>query len=182
MVLEHHFSLLHLLAVRFFCYMRDPELLAPNPLSHWSSLFSGKWKLMKTDKVPSNPPEKHKEMKLENALRVVSAVTTAPHTHHRHFISCALLAACCIQLLCPIRHRGLNPLEDGLTLFVWQSLDSCQGPLTSSTHKNGNGDKGNQSWCHFPGKVFLWEVTMMTLLLPQLWSWWKASLLFLTKY
>lgn len=50
---------------------------------------------MKTEKVPSNPPEKHKEMKLENALRVVSAVPTVPHTNHRYFITCA----CCLLVL-----------------------------------------------------------------------------------
>lgn len=38
-----HLSLLHLLAVKWFCHVRDPELLAQNALSHWSSLFSGKW-------------------------------------------------------------------------------------------------------------------------------------------
>lgn len=81
---------------------------------------------MKTDKVFSNPPEKHKEMKLENVLRVVGAVTTVPHTNHRHFITCALRAVCCIHLLCLIRYRGLNPLEDGLTLFVWTEPDVAE--------------------------------------------------------
>lgn len=38
---------------------------------------------------------------------------------------------------------------------MWQSLDPCQGLLTSSTHENGNGDKGNQSWSFSKESAFV---------------------------
>lgn len=78
---------------------------------------------------------------------MVSAVTTAPHTNHRHFIYPLCLAGC--LLYSPVvshQMQGLNPLEDGWTWFGWTEPDPCQGPLTSSACKNGNGDKRNQNW------------------------------------
>lgn len=104
-------------------------------------------------------------------------------------LPCALPAVCCMHLLCFIRYVGFKSSGTGTTflLFVWIEPDVTEPwSLPRSVHTVQhvimltviNEIKAG----HFPGKVFLWEVTMIILLLLQLWSWSKDSMLFLTKY
>lgn len=89
---------------------------------------------------------------------------------------CALLAVCCIHLWCLIRSMGFKSSGTGTTflLFVWiepdvtESWSLPRAPRTAQRIIMLTVIKEIKAG-HFPGKVFLWEVTMMILLLLQLW-------------
>lgn len=106
---------------------------------------------------------------------VVSAVTTAPHTNHRHFIYPLCLAGC--LLYSPVVSHQIQGVQSSGRWIGFVCVDrawcgralipakvSSQAPHMKMVMVIKEIKAG-----HFPRKVLLWEATMMTLLLPQLW-------------